>query len=185
MLPNKNWTLFLDRDGVINQRKMDAYVLTPEDFVWTIDAPVSIAKLSDIFGRIFVVTNQQGIGKGLMTENDLEKIHEKLLYGIKKEGGRIDRIYHCPALKSSGSLFRKPLPGMALQARIDFPDIDFKKSVMVGDTISDMKFGKNLRMKTVIIETDKKLISENHKFIDYAFQNLKSFTDFLSGISHQ
>jgi histidinol-phosphate phosphatase family protein len=183
MLLNRNWTLFLDRDGVINQRKIDDYVLRPEDFVWTIDAPASIAKLSDIFGRIIVVTNQQGIGKGLMTENDLEKIHEKLLFGVKKEDGRIDRIYHCPALKGSGSLYRKPLPGMALQARKDFPEINFKKSIMVGDTISDMKFGKNLKMKTVIIETDKKLISENHKFIDYAFSDLKSFTDFLIGIA--
>jgi D-glycero-D-manno-heptose 1,7-bisphosphate phosphatase len=179
MYPDKTWTLFLDRDGVINQRKTDVYVLKPDDFIWTIDAPLSISKLSKVFGITFIVTNQQGIAKGLMTENDLKQIHEKLLQGIRNAGGRIDHIYHCPALKGSGSLYRKPLPGMALQARRDFPEIDFKKSVMVGDTISDMKFGKNLKMKTILIETDKKIISTNHKLVDYAFPDLKSFADFL------
>lgn len=183
MLPNKTWTLFLDRDGVINQRKPNAYVLTPQDFLWINDAPASIARLSGIFGRIVVVTNQQGIGKGLMTENDLLSIHEKLNLEVENVGGHIDRIYHCPDLKGSGSLYRKPMPGMAFKARKDFPEIDFKKSIMVGDTISDMKFGKNLKMITIIIETDRKLISDNHKFIDYSFPDLKSFADYLTDSS--
>ncbi len=177
---DKSWTLFLDRDGVINERIMDDYVLNPSQFIWTESAQESIASLSGIFGRVVVVTNQQGIGKGLMTEEDLQQIHQKLLLGVNETGGHIDKIYHCPALKEEGSFFRKPYPGMALKARKDFPEINFKRSVMVGDTISDMLFGKRLKMITVFIGTDKKLISENHTLINFAFPSLKQFKTWLT-----
>jgi D-glycero-D-manno-heptose 1,7-bisphosphate phosphatase len=182
MVPDKSWTLFLDRDGVINQRKPDAYVLHPDEFLFTPMAPESIAQLSKIFGRIIVVTNQQGIGKGLMTEEDLSAIHLKLTNAVNLAGGKIDKIFHCPALKGSGSFYRKPLPGMALKAKKEFPEIDFRKSVMVGDTISDMLFGKNLKMNTVFIETNKRLITENHNLIDFAFTDLNDFAHFIKEI---
>lgn len=179
LFADKSWTLFLDRDGVINQRNGDEYVLNAEQFLWIQGVQQSIAFLSGVFGRVFVVTNQQGIGRGMMSDNDLSLIHHKLLDGVEKEGGKIDRIYHCPAIMEAGSFFRKPLPGMALQARKDFPDVDFKKSIMVGDTISDMRFGKNLKMITVLIETNKKLVSENHNLINYVFPDLNAFAQFL------
>ena len=177
---DKSWSLFLDRDGVINERKMDDYVLTPADFVFREEAERSIAKLSKLFGPLVVVTNQQGIGKGLMTEHDLHAIHEKMLTGIDSAGGRVDKVYFCPELKEAHSFYRKPSPGMALRAKKDFPVIRFRKSVMVGDTISDMKFGKRLKMVTVFIGEEKELISRNYKLIDYAFPGLKEFADFVS-----
>ncbi len=180
MTPDKTWTLFLDRDGVINTRKPGAYVLSREDFSWTEKAQESIASLSQLFGRTLVVTNQQGIGKGLMSENDLIQIHQMLQLEVEKAGGKIDRIYHCPALKESNSFYRKPMPGMALLAKKDFPEINFKKAIMVGDTISDMIFGKNLNMKTVLIDTDKKNISDHYKLIDFAFPDLKAFAAFAA-----
>ncbi len=176
---DKSWSLFLDRDGVINVRKMDAYVLTPDDFIFREEAEKSIARLATLFGPMVVVTNQQGIGKGLMTEDDLNAIHEKMVQAIEAEGGRIDKVYFCPALKETHSFQRKPSPGMALQAKKDFSSIHFKKSVMVGDTLSDMKFGKRLKMVTVFIGEDKGIISRNHVLIDYAFPGLKEFTDFV------
>ncbi len=175
--PNTTWSLFLDRDGVINVRKMDAYVLKPDDFIFHKGAENAIARLSKLFGTIVVVTNQQGIGKGLMTKNDLEQIHEKMMAGIEAAGGRIDKIYHCPALKEENHICRKPSPGMALKARKDFPAIHFKRSVMVGDTISDMRFGKSLGMITVFIGTERKTISENHSLIDFSFDSLKTMAD--------
>lgn len=177
---DKSWSLFLDRDGVINVRKLDAYVLKPADFTFCEEAEKSIARLSQLFGPVVVVTNQQGIGKGLMNEDDLHAIHTGMVSAIEAAGGRIDKIYYCPELKEARSFLRKPSPGMALKAKKDFPEMQFKKSVMVGDTISDMKFGKQLKMVTVFIGEEKDLVSKNHKLIDYAFPGLKEFADFIS-----
>lgn len=176
---DKSWSLFLDRDGVINVRKMDAYVLKPDDFIFREEVVESINRLASLFGPVVVVTNQQGIGKDLMTEDDLKAIHAKMINAIEEEGGRIDKVYFCPELKEAHSFQRKPSPGMALRAKKEFPAIHFKKSVMVGDTISDMKFGKRLKMTTVFIGENKKEISLNHNLIDYAFAGLKEFTDYI------
>lgn len=173
------WTLFLDRDGVINQRFMDHYVLKAEDFVFLPGVCESIAKLAEIFGTVLIVTNQQGIGKGLMTSDDLNDIHQMMLAQIKLSGGRIDKIYYCPGLKEHHPFCRKPSPGMALQARKDFPHIRFKKSVMVGDTLSDMQFGKNMGMKTVLIGSDRDLVKANDRLIDYFFLSLVDFANHL------
>ncbi len=174
-----NWTLFLDRDGVINVRKPDEYVTKPEDFVWNEMAVESIAYLSRLFGHVLVVTNQQGIGKGLMSIDDLNNIHTRMIDKIEEAGGTIHKVYFCPNPKTDRSFMRKPSPGMGLKARKDFPGIDFRKSVMVGDSVSDMMFGKALKMKTIFINHDKKIISEHHNIIDYAFHSLKDFAQFL------
>lgn len=146
-----SWTLFLDRDGVINHRIVDEYVQRPEEFVFLPGVLEAISKFSQIFGRIVVVTNQQGIGKGLMTTADLESIHHKMATEVAKAGGRIDKIYHCPGLTAHQPACRKPLPGMAMDAISDFPEIDLSKSIMVGDSLSDIEFGRRLGMFTVKI----------------------------------
>lgn len=147
-----NWSVFIDRDGVINRRIIGDYVKRIEDFHFldgSIDAIVGFQKH---FKHIFIVTNQQGVGKGEMTEGDLHKIHNYMLDQITKAGGRVDAIYFCPALKDSGDKCRKPEIGMALQAKKEFPEIDFKKSIMIGDSLSDMAFGKNAGMQTIFID---------------------------------
>ena len=143
------WTLFLDRDGVINTHMPEDYVKKMSEFVPVEGSIEAIAALSKRFQLTLVVTNQQGIGKGLMTEMELEKIHLHLQELVKKAGGRIDEIYYCPYLSSIKPRCRKPNPGMGLQAKSDFPAIDFKKSIMVGDMPSDMDFAKNLGMYRV------------------------------------
>jgi histidinol-phosphate phosphatase family protein len=177
--PDNNWTLFLDRDGVLNKRKINEYVLNSRELVLEEKVPESLAILKNYFSLLLVVTNQQGIGKGLMSDEDLNSIHEKLVKEIEQGNGRIDKIYYCPALKQENSFMRKPSPGMGLLARKDFPEINFKKSVMVGDTISDMLFGKRLKMITVFIGTNHTLISENYKIIDLAFDSLYEFARYL------
>jgi histidinol-phosphate phosphatase family protein len=147
------WTLFLDRDGVINERLMGAYVRSIEEFHFLPEVPETIANLSAIFGRVVVVTNQQGIGKGIMSERNLQDIHTYMCAQVELCGGKIDQCYHAPEIESEESTLRKPRPGMALRAREDFQDINFQRSVMVGDSDSDMLFGKNLGMKTVRILT--------------------------------
>lgn len=176
---DKSWCVFLDRDGVINSRIDEEVIDTPEKFNFIDGVKESIAYFSDVFNRIIIVTNQQGIGKGIFTELDLEQIHSKMLAKIKQKGGTIDKIYFCPALKEQNSFYRKPLPGMALKAKKDFPEIDFRRSIMVGDSLSDMRFGKSVKMITVFIGTDRKVVADNHTLIDYTFESLFDFKVFL------
>ncbi len=148
---DKTWTLFLDRDGVLNKKIDDDYVRSWEQFEFLPGVKDALRDLSDIFNRIVIVTNQRGVGRGLMSENDLNNIHENLRFEVETSGGRIDAIFFCPDISDEGSTHRKPKPGMALDAKFQFPEIDFKKSIIVGDSESDMKFGENLNMKKVLI----------------------------------
>ncbi|MCL2416628.1 MAG: HAD family hydrolase [Bacteroidales bacterium] len=168
-------TLFLDRDGVINQRRINDCVKTPDEFVFEDGALEAIAKLSKCFERIIVVTNQQGIGRKLMSEKTLHEIHEHMKNQVEQADGRIDAIYFCPDLSDSKSLYRKPNVGMGLLAKRQFPKIRFKRSIMVGDSISDMEFGKKLGMKTVFISNDKSLVSSHAKLINQNFNSLLEY----------
>ncbi|MCF8218850.1 MAG: HAD family hydrolase [Bacteroidales bacterium] len=169
------WSLFLDRDGVINQRIWDGYVTNKEDFQFIEGVQEALKIFSDIFQHIVVVTNQQGIGKGLMKTEDLDIVHEKMLKSVEETGGRIDNVYFCPDLKEHQPFCRKPQVGMALQAQKDYPEINLKKSIMVGDTLNDMIFGRRLNMITVLVGKDQQLTGDHYKFIDYSFDNLLQF----------
>lgn len=150
---DKSWTLFLDRDGVVNKLLPNAYVRNLQEFEFNNGVLEAIKILSEKFGRICIVTNQQGIGKGLMTEQDLMQIHEYMLAEIKKAGGKIDAVYFAPGLDTPDNFLRKPNTGMAMQAKKDFPEIDFSKAVMVGDSELDMRFADNAGMKKFFIST--------------------------------
>jgi len=151
---DKSWSLFLDRDGVINKRLMDDYVKSIDEFEFLNGVPEAFKKFSEVFGRIFVITNQRGIAREIMTEKDLEIVHNFMINGIKNHGGRIDKIYFCPHDRDENCGCRKPDIGSALKAKQDFPEVDFNKSIMVGDTSPDIKFGQNAGMYTIKI-TDK------------------------------
>ncbi len=143
------WTLFLDRDGVINERNRSGYIRRSDEFVILPGVIEAIKRLRPIFIRIVIVTNQQGIGKGLMTEKDLERVHKKLHKYLDKHELTLDNIYYCPNLAKDDPPCRKPNIGMALAAKEDFPEIDFSRSLMVGDTATDIIFGKKAGMRTL------------------------------------
>jgi histidinol-phosphate phosphatase family protein len=168
---DKNWTLFLDRDGVINVEKDMNYILHRGEFVFNPGALEAMRHFAEKFSRIFVVTNQKGVGKGLMTSNDLEDIHSHMMDQIESAGGRIDRIYYCADL-DNGSPNRKPNPGMGLLAKDDFPATDFTRSVMVGNTMSDMQFGRNLDMYTIFIPSTKPMPELPHPLVDLVIPSL-------------
>lgn len=180
-LISSDWSLFLDRDGVLNERPVNDYVRDPDGFYWKEGALDGLKKLAGCFGTIVVVTNQQGIGKGLMDEKDLAGIHEKMLREAAEAGARIDKVYFCGALSKSRSFFRKPAVGMGLQAKRDFPHISFSTSVMVGDTIGDMQFGKRLKMYTVLIDSQADLARLHPTLIDLRFPGLQDFAEYLTG----
>ncbi len=151
------WTLFLDRDGVINKRIFGGYVTKVSDFHFLNNSKEAIAILSNLFNLIFVVTNQQGIGKGLMTEGNLLEIHTYMCDEIYKKGGEINKCLFAPNLIGSQNDIRKPRSNMAELAKLEYPQVQFNRSIMVGDTDSDILFGKNLGMKTVRIKTDEQI----------------------------
>ena len=165
---NKNWTLFLDRDGVINKKIDHDYVKQWIEFEFIEGVLDALKFLNTLFGNIIVVTNQQGIGKKLYRKEDLELIHKNMLYEIAYHGGKIDKVYFSPYLKSENHPYRKPGIGMALKAKEDISSINFKQSIMIGDSMSDMEFGRNAGMKTIYISEE---ITENDK-IDFNFKSL-------------
>ena len=150
---SSDWTLFLDRDGVINERILGDYVKNISEFHFREGALEAIKGFMPLFQYIFVVTNQQGIGKGIMTEGNLRDVHSYMIDQVTRMGGKIDKCYHAPDLAGEDNLLRKPKPGMALLAAKEFSGINFSRSLMVGDSDSDIVFGKNLGMKTVRIKT--------------------------------
>lgn len=172
---NKSWTLFLDRDGVIN-KKIDAdYVRDIAMFEFLGRSLEAICTLSAIFGRIIILTNQQGIGKKLMSENDLNLIHDYMLREVIKSGGRIDAVYFSPHLKEENNPMRKPGDGMLLLAKQHFPEIDYSKSIMVGDSESDMIMAEKHHIKKILIANEKNLYIN----CDYCFSNLFDFSEKL------
>jgi histidinol-phosphate phosphatase family protein len=168
------WTLFLDRDGVINERPINDYVRKVQDFKFLPGVLQALKKLAQVFERIVVVTNQQGIGKGLMGVEDVNRIHQFMSESIDAAGGRIDAVYFCPDLADKANNCRKPGIKMAEWARKEFPEIDFGKSVMIGDTDSDMAFGRHLGMYNTLITNEIQ-----HPLADACFISLADFVEKL------
>ena len=171
---DKEWTLFLDRDGVINYEKKDDYIRNWQEFKFYEGAKDALKIFAEKFGTIIVVSNQRGIGKDLMTEEDLLDIHQNMQHEIEGAGGRIDGIYYCTAVESK-AIYRKPNPGMAFSAKRDFPEIDSDKSIIAGNKPSDMLFGKYAGMYSVYIASTHPETPFPHPNIDLRFNSLSDF----------
>ncbi len=171
---DRTWTLFLDRDGVINQQITNGYVTSVDEFQFLEGVLDCFSKLTRTFGRIVVVTNQQCIGKKIIGLNELTAIHDYMKNVIEKHGGKINQIYFAPDLASKENLLRKPNTGMAEMAVQEFPEIDFNKAIIVGDSPTDIEFGKRKNMKTVLISKEISSLS------DKCFESLEKFSKSLS-----
>lgn len=171
---DSGWTLFLDRDGVINVRLIDDYVKNINEFEFLPGVVEAFEIFAKKFNKIIIVTNQQGVAKGLMTLETVHSIHDFMVKAIEKQKGRVDGIYICPQLKSEPDNYRKPSPKMAFMAKADFPEIDFQKSIMVGDSNSDIEFGQNAGMHTILIGDE-----QIRSVPDDRFDTLVSFANSL------
>jgi len=165
---DKEWTLFLDRDGVINHQIVNNYVKTIKEFNFIEGVVEAVAQFSKKFGKICIVTNQQGINRGIMTEDQLHEIHGYMCNVIEMNGGRIDKIYFAPQLATESGYYRKPGVGMGLHAKKDFPEIQFEKSIIIGDSETDIQFGTKLGMKTIMLKNGRNISTK----ADYIFENL-------------
>ena len=179
----RQWCLFLDRDGVINTRIIDGYVRTWEQFAFEPGALEALAVLAQWAPRIVVVTNQQGVGKGLMTASDLDDIHRRMRLEIEGAGGRVDDIRVCPHLVGADCDCRKPAPGMALSYLAQHPEVDAALSVMVGDTESDIEMGRRLGARTGGTMTVR-LDAVDDPHADVTFPTLAAFAAATAGPDH-
>jgi D-glycero-D-manno-heptose 1,7-bisphosphate phosphatase len=178
-----DWTLFLDRDGVINERLDNDYIKTWEEFRFLPGVLEAMGHFSNIFSRIIIVTNQAGIEKGILTHEDLRNIHDQMMEYIIYHGGRVDEIYYCPYKPDLDPLCRKPNPGMALEANKDYPEINFLQSVMVGDSDSDIIFGNRLGMKTVLVgNKGHNSFTDNLSVPDCRMDSLADFCSYLEKV---
>jgi D-glycero-D-manno-heptose 1,7-bisphosphate phosphatase len=171
-------TLFLDRDGVINKEQEGDYIRKISEFEFLPGVLDALKIANAIFDYIIVVTNQRGIGRGLMMEEDLFAIHDYMMKGITKSGGRIDKIYYA-STPDKKHPYRKPNIGMGLHAKEDFPNIDFSNAYMIGNNLSDMYFGKGLKMQTILLHTTIPPQEMPNPIIDFQFATLYDAILFL------
>ncbi len=145
-----NQAVFLDRDGTII--KEEHYSSDPKTIKLLSTSASAIKLLKSNGFKIFVVTNQSGVGRGYFSLDDVNAVNEQILYLLKKEGASLEKIYFCPHHPEDNCGCRKPKPGMIEQAKKEF-DVDLSKSYMVGDRTEDIKLGKGIGLQTILVLT--------------------------------
>ncbi len=154
MRQKKRKAVFLDRDGIINQKPQEHdYVKSWKEFKFIPGIEELIKAAKEEGYLVIVITNQRGIARGLVSREVVEKIHEKMVASLKKKGAIIDAIYYCPHDIKDHCNCRKPKPGMILQAAKEF-NIDLKNSIVIGDSESDIMAGKAVGCKTFLANPD-------------------------------
>jgi D-glycero-D-manno-heptose 1,7-bisphosphate phosphatase len=176
-------TVFLDRDGVINRKMPEGqYVTGWQHFDLLPGVPEAIAKLNQAGLRVLVVTNQRGVALGLYSVTDVADIHHQLQQQLAESHAHIDGFYFCPHDKRQCDC-RKPLPGLFHQAQAAFPDVEPASSLIIGDSLSDIEFGRNLSLQTIFIQGDpehqKPGASRASELADLCFNSLPEAVNHL------
>lgn len=150
MLP----AIFLDRDGVIIENR-DEYVRTWEDVVLIPGALEALTLASSGGWKLVIISNQAGIGKGLIPPSTADEINQRLVDIIQQHGGRIDGVYICPHTHQDACECRKPRPGLILRAAHDL-NIDLSASLLIGDALSDIQAGQNAGLpRQILVKTGR------------------------------
>ena len=144
-------TIFLDRDGVINENRSD-YVKSWGEFCFLPGAREAIAKLTQAGHRIVICTNQAGVARGSISVETVEDIHRRMLTSIVEMGGRVEKVYYCPHAKDEHCSCRKPRPGLLLRAR-DELGLDMRGAIFVGDSMTDIRAGLAAGIRTMLVLT--------------------------------
>lgn len=144
-------TIFLDRDGVINENRAD-YVKSWSEFRFLPGSIEAIAKLTRASHRIVVCTNQAGVARGCLSTKTVDEIHQRMLAQIAEAGGWIEKVYYCPHHKDECCFCRKPQPGMLLRACQEL-NLDLTGAVFVGDSITDIRAGLAAGVQCILVLT--------------------------------
>lgn len=172
--------VFLDRDGVIN-RNRDDYVKTIDEFEFLPGALEGLVKLKEAGCKVVIVSNQAGVGRGLISQDELERITNTMLTKIELNGGEIAGVYYCVHRKDEGCGCRKPEPGLFLKAREEL-GLDSASSFLIGDTESDICAGYRAGCTTILVLTGKSSASDvdNWQYKpDYIADDLPSAVEWI------
>ena len=148
---HKKKVVFLDRDGTINVDS--GFVCQWEDWEWIAGAREGMKRLQEAGFLLAVVTNQTGIGHGLYTEEDMQKVHKHMEGELVREGIKLAAVFYCPHRRDGGCGCRKPATGMIEQAERLLGPIDYEQSWMIGDKVADVEMGKRKGMRTALIRS--------------------------------
>ena len=143
-----NRAIFLDRDGTLIAEKN--YLRRPEDVEIFPGAGRALKELSDTGFKLFIVSNQSGIGRGYFTLADVERVNEHLCRELARDGVRFEKIYIAPEAPDQPSRGRKPSPQFLFDARDEF-DLDLEESFMIGDKLIDLECGWSAGVKKSIL----------------------------------
>ena len=182
-IPRNLRTVFLDRDGILNEKMAEGqYVTRWEEFHVLPGVVDAVGRLNRAGMRVIVVSNQRGIARGIYTAADVEAIHAEFQRQLEQADAHIDAYFICPHEEGTCNC-RKPLPGLFEQAVARFPEITAETSVMIGDSLSDMEFGRRLGMATIFIDVDPQRRSpdaaEAAKLADLRCRSLPDAVDAL------
>lgn len=161
--------IFLDRDGTLNVRPSKAeYICKPEDFIWLEGAKEAIGKLNAANYFVILISNQAGIGRGVMTVQDFEAVQEKIKRDLSEIGAKIDATYYCPHGWDEDCECRKPKPGMLYQAQKEH-SINLTKCVMIGDDERDIITAHNAGMQGILVDEKYTLLNAVDDFLTGEF----------------
>ena len=151
----KNKAVFLDRDGVINKKRID-HVKSVDEFKIFSNVGDAIKLLRDKGYLVIIITNQSVIGRNIISEKKLDEIHIELKNYLEQSNTYVDSIYHCPHIPEQNCDCRKPKPGLIFEACQDF-DIDLRNSYFIGDSISDLDAARNAGCKGILLKQHQNL----------------------------
>lgn len=151
--------VFLDRDGTIIEDKV--FLGNPEEIEFFPGSVEAIKILKKLGYRIVVISNQSGIGRGILTEKMVKEVNVRFLQSLKEKGARVDALYFCPHHPDDYCNCRKPKTGLIERAEAEL-ELDLKNAVVIGDHLCDIQLGKNIGAKTILVLTGhgKKEIDE-------------------------
>ena len=157
--------VILDRDGVLNERPPRAqYVRSPDELRWLPQARDALRLFAESGYRVIVATNQAGIGRGRMSEQDLAAVNAALIEGAAAAGGRIDAIYHCPHDWDDGCECRKPRPGMLIRAQREL-GLDLTRTVFIGDDERDAATAAAAGSPSILVDEDRNLLDVTRELL--------------------
>jgi len=163
----------LDRDGVINEDS-DAYVKSADEWQAIPGSIEAIVKLCNSGFRVFVATNQSGIGRGLFDKNTLQKMHDKMNHLVEDAGGEIERIFLCPHTPVDACDCRKPATGMLDELEL-YLDKSIDGAYFIGDSLSDMQLALSKNCQPLLVLTGKGSLTRNEA--DISANHIPMFTD--------
>jgi len=168
--------LILDRDGVIN-KDLGRYIETIEEFEFIPGVVDSLSQLSDNGFKLFVASNQAGVGKGIVTKEFVKQIEDKIQENLSQKGGRIEKFYYCFHSDSDNCLCRKPKPGLLYDIKSDYPEIRFQDTYFIGDSERDVIAAEEVGCKTIVVLTGKSDATHVAKWShqpDFIFHNIEN-----------